>query len=474
MKRRHFLNSGVGLAGAVMLPGCGGAAGADGATVLVVGAGVAGLTAARDLVAAGHNVTVLEARPTRYGGRLWTDTSLGVPLDLGASWIHGVRNNPIKALANRMGATMATTSYDSGVLYGSDGAETTDEALGLDKLDDVLEDAVAAGQAVDMDEALFRTLWDGSGAKGKSGPDQALIRFLMSRNYETEYGASVSGVWQAGKRSLSPGMQEMSTHWFDDGKDRLKISGADEVFAKGYGQVAEYLAKGLDIRLGERVREIDYSGAQVKVTTTGASYTADKVVVTVPLGVLKKAGEITFTPALPDSHRHAIERIGMGVLNKLYLKFDEPFWDTDVDWIESVPPATEKTQTWTEWVNFKKALGANVIMGFSAADAGVQQEALSDEALVASAMARLRLIYGADIPEKPSAYVRTRWQSDPFTYGSYSFNALGVTPNTRKDLAKPVAGKLFFAGEATDPDYFGTVHGAYLSGQAAAALVTAA
>lgn len=164
----------------------------------------------------------------------------------------------------------------------------------------------------------------------------------------------------------------------------------------------------------------------------------------------------------------------MGVLNKLYLKFDEPFWDTDVDWIESVPPVTEGTQTWTEWVSFKKALGANVIMGFSAADAGVQQEALSDDALVASAMARLRRLYGAAVPAAPVGFVRTQWQRDPFAYGAYSFNALGVTPNTRKALAQPVADRLYFAGEATDPDYYGTVHGAYLSGQAVAALLTGA
>lgn len=93
-------------------------------------------------------------------------------------------------------------------------------------------------------------------AANRPADEQALLRFLMSLNYETEYGASVSGIWQAANRSTSHGMQEMSTLWFDDSRDRLNISGADQVFAKGYGQIADHLARGLSIRLGEKVTAI--------------------------------------------------------------------------------------------------------------------------------------------------------------------------------------------------------------------------
>ena len=485
MNRRQFIKSTTGGMGAVVLPASGTSAvtakqteplGTEG---LVIGAGVAGLTCARELVARNHQVTVLEARPDRYGGRLWTSdvwraypdaraSTLNIPVDMGASWIHGVVNNPITTLAARIKASLVESRYDRSVLYGPDGRLTNENALGLTDLASATRHAISAGQSADRDQSLYQTIWSGTHADAKTSHEQALIRFLMSARYETEYGGSVSGIGLGSHRRIRVG--EMSTFWFDDqGKDRLRVTGEDMMFLKGYTQIADHLASGLNIKLGKTVTRIDYSDTRVNVLTSdGSSYRADRVVVTVPLGVLKK-GAIDFAPALPSMQAHAIRRIGMGVLNKLYLKFDSPFWvdgndvKTTTDWIESVPPAGDTLQTWTEWVNFTGSLQQNVLLAFSAADAAVELESLSDEQIIHSAMTRLRRLYGKKAMA-PTHFMRTRWSKDPYTYGSYSFNAAGTTPKSRSELATPINGKLFFAGEATDTDYFGTVHGAYQSG----------
>jgi monoamine oxidase len=201
----------------------------------------------------------------------------------------------------------------------------------------------------------------------------------------------------------------------------------------------------------------------VQVITANTKFSADQVVVTLPLGVLQ-AEHVRFTPALPRDKQAAITQLGMGVLNKCYLRFPSVFWPTDVDWLEHV---SATPGVWTEWVSFARATNMPVLLGFNAADQGREIEAWSDQTIVASAMGTLRAIYGTGIPQ-PTAWQITRWASDPFSLGSYSYNPLGTQGNTRQLLAGPVQQKLFFAGEAAEPDYFGTAHGAYLSGLRAA------
>jgi len=108
-----------------------------------------------------------------------------------------------------------------------------------------------------------------------------------------------------------------------------------------------------------------------------------------------------------------------------------------------------------------------ILLGFNAADRGRAIEAWSDEQIVASAMQTLRTIYGVSIPE-PIDYQITRWATDPFSLGSYSYNPVGAVPRMRRELAAPLGKSVFFAGEASNEDYFGTAHGAYLSGLRAA------
>ncbi|MEC4854125.1 MAG: NAD(P)/FAD-dependent oxidoreductase, partial [Jaaginema sp. PMC 1079.18] len=208
---------------------------------------------------------------------------------------------------------------------------------------------------------------------------------------------------------------------------------------------------------------IQWQRSPVRVITQKTEFSADHVVVTLPLGVLQ-ANTVRFSPELPRSKQDAIAKLGMGVLNKCYLRFADVFWDADVDWLEYIPA---KHGEWTEWVSFKQAANLPVLLGFNAADWGRAIETWSNEQIVKSAMQTLRTIYGVSIPE-PIDYQITRWATDPFSLGSYSYNRVGAVPKMRQELAAPLEKSVFFAGEASNRDYFGTAHGAYLSGLRAA------
>ncbi|MEN9620902.1 MAG: hypothetical protein RL499_1095, partial [Actinomycetota bacterium] len=225
----------------------------------------------------------------------------------------------------------------------------------------------------------------------------------------------------------------------------------------------EALADGLDVRLGAAVTAVSWADDGVLVQTAAESFEADAVIVTVPLGVLQ-SGAIAIDPPLPEPHQAAIAGLGMGVLNKVFMLFDEVFWDDTVDWIGIVPP--DGLDPWVDWVTVGRADGGPVLLGFAAGDLGRRVDAMSDEQVVASALATLRSAYpGA--PE-PLDVLVTRWGADEFARGSYSFAAVGSDPEMRDDLAAPVGERVYLAGEATSREHPSTVHGALLSGRRAA------
>jgi len=271
------------------------------------------------------------------------------------------------------------------------------------------------------------------------------INFILNSEIEQEYSGSA---------------ESLSAHWYDSGKE---FGGDDALFVLGYEVITKFLASDLSIELEQVVQEIQWGRSPIRVITHKAEFLADQVVVTLPLGVLQ-ADSVRFVPELPRNKRQAIARLGMGVLNKCYLRFPEVFWPADVDWLEHIPA---EPGVWTEWVSFQRVAKQPILLGFNAADRGRAIEAWPDRQIVASAMATLRTIYGAGIPE-PTDYQITRWATDPYSLGSYSYNPVGSTPVMRKNLAAPLKGRVFFAGEATEQDYFSTAHGAYLSGLRAA------
>ena len=269
----------------------------------------------------------------------------------------------------------------------------------------------------------------------------AQLEHHLAGDYEQEY---------------SGGTRELSAWW--TGADEA-FGGGDVLFPGGYDQLTDYLARGLDIRLNAPVAHVRWGGPGVEVElASGERVLADRVIVTVPLGVLK-AGSIRFAPALSAGKQAAIDRLGMGLLNKHFLRFDAPFWPTDIDWHEFLK---REPGRWSQWVSFAKT-GAPVLLGFTGSDAARQVEMLDERDVLADASAALRDMFGAPAPVAAQV---TRWASDPLAGGSYSFYAVHSSLSDREALARPEAdGALRFAGEACSTDYFGTVHGAFMSGE---------
>ncbi len=419
---------------------------------IVVGAGVAGLTAARLLVRAGRQVVVLEARH-RIGGRVWTDRTGGLVTDLGASWIHGVDNSPVAAAAAAFGMPMHEFTVGG---YQPDGRPIAYYDPGGERLPDVdvrrfvddiraidaaIVDIVAASSRDDSyldvtEAALTAQGWDR--ARGER------VREYFRHRSEEQYGASI---------------EDLAAHGLDDDV----IEGVEVVFPDGYDRLPEHLAQGLDIRLEHVVTHVHWSADGVVVTGGSGPLSADSVVVTVPVGVLR-SGEFVIEPALPEPVAGALGRLEMNAFEKVFLRFATKFWDDEVYAIRQLGPEGE---WWHSWYDLTEMHGVPTLLTFAAGPAARATRDWDDATVVDSVLTQLRRLYGDRVQQPTHVHV-TGWQTDPFARGSYAYMAVGSTTADHDDLANAVGGVLHLAGEATWTDDPATVTAALCSGRRAA------
>jgi monoamine oxidase len=447
LPRRALLQGSLAAITAAGLPGCQKdlprpkPADPGAARVVVIGAGMAGLGAARALAAAGRKVVVLEAR-LRIGGRVRTDRSLGAAVDLGGSWIHGSRNNPMIKLARELSVKHEVTDYDDFALYDVGGKRLSDSRLS--KLssgwEELLSEANVLGERAGADLSV----------------ESAVKRALAGEKLTKEEQQFLN--WRLGTVDVTAA-EDLSKVSLLGGDDGEGFGGDDRLFPDGYGRIAEGVAKGLDVRLGRWVRKVTVEGKTVRVETDSERWEADAVLCTLPLGALK-ANAVRFTPALPAKQRTAIERLGFGTLNKVALAFPEGFWPNDRHFICFM---SEKRGEFPVFQNALRYGKKPILIAFTGGSFARSIEARPDTEVVADIMKLIRRAFGAKTPD-PVASVMSRWHWNAVTHGAYSYLPVGVSANEHDALAAPAHERLFFAGEATHRKHPGTVHGAYLSG----------
>ncbi len=315
---------------------------------IVVGAGASGLATASRLQEEGCEVTVLEGR-SRIGGRAWTDNLQGTPVDLGGSWFHGVDTHVLTPRAKELNIELIPTNYENWVLFDFDGERMNTSRL--NRLYDLVYDSVIGKSSTDAMGPLLSSI-----RENLTSEEQRWFDYVVVSEIEHWYAGHVDDL-------------AMVTAY-----EGALSRGGDAVPATGYGPFMEDLANGLDVRLSTKVTEVSYNSSGVTVVTDNESFEAASVVVTLPLGVLQSK-TVKFSPELSHSQQVAVDGLGMGLMNKVVLEFEEPFWDINKDLISYIP--TNRGH-FVEWYNAMSWTGKPVLVGFNTADSAATIETWSD------------------------------------------------------------------------------------------------
>lgn len=411
--------------------------------VVVVGAGIAGLTCAAELKRAGVEVTVLEARD-RIGGRIWTGEVAGAQVDLGGAWIHGPLDNPLAEYCREVGlAWVSDGAWGSRMqIHAADGSLLSHVAT---------TSLVTAWSDFDPAEAISALGEDAS-------LTDAIDWYLTDRRYEGQAAEAVrfSLSWLEGGLNIGAHPDSISAH----GAAAYQLhGGGNVVLVGGYQTLVQHLAHDLDISLESPVLAVEHGPGGVIVSTATRSIRADAVLITVPVGVLRRGG-ILFQPGLPSPIRRAIDALELSTVEKIVLRFRERWWPDDIRRLVHITAS----HAFPAWMDLSLHVGKPTLVGFF----NPVLAAMPDDpgARLDLALASLTTMLG-NAP-KPIGAMITDWQNDPFARGAYSYIPIGARPTDMRTFTL-MEGPLQFAGEHTVPEYFGTVHAAFISGRAAAA-----
>jgi monoamine oxidase len=423
--------------------------------VIVVGAGMAGLSAASELRPLGLDVLVLEAR-SKVGGRIDTDYEFAShPIERGAEFVHG-ENVCTWELIRKLGLHTFSALED-------------DKSLFIDAAEKFLPLPQAAklpgGEALKF-MSTQPGVYELAKAWVKSGkPDTDLTSMLAANGVVLDpkfypiVGHSFEGLDAAGLEQLGVyGLIE--TSYEGDGDTDFRI-------AQGYNSLIQHLAQRVPIQLETPVEAVKWNRSGIRVTArSGHLWETRKVIITIPLAQVQQ-NAIRFDPPLPQGKQEAVRRLGAGHIIKLVLRFREPFWPAPMECF-----ATDKHTGFWWRPGWNRPDEAPILTAYAGAGLADQLVRLGNDCALQIALDDLTRLFGNQVQTKYEKGIVLNWQSEPFIQMAYSFCPVGAA-GFRKILSDPVEGVLFFAGEATSVERSATVHGAIESGRRAAKQVAA-
>ncbi|XP_068627256.1 spermine oxidase-like [Battus philenor] len=444
---------------------------------IVVGLGSAGVTAASTLARAGKKVLGLEAQD-RIGGRVNTVQFGDGVVELGAEWIHGERPSRVydTAIKNNISIISQDLTMEA---FNSDGSRADSQLV-----NDLINFCISS--------------LDG-GSNDTEPLSSFITRKLKDHLKETSPQLLENDVFMEAFLDLMDLIvdnYEGSNSWNDVSTyTHYKELEGDQHLSwhrNGYKTFFELLLNtynggpglsNLDIKLNTEVTKINWpltpsTPVEVKCKN-GEVYKAQNVIITVSIGVLKERHGKLFHPPLPKDKVEAIERLNIGVMDKIVFSFENAWWPKHVTFFAFLWKKEDKMNVPAEDAWMTRIFGASSPMGSSntltlwtSGESGKLVETLPEDVVKRKSVELLKKFLGANItvPE-PTGMLRTTWYSNPYTRGSYSFDSVTSMryPSSRADLGKPLvdsAGtpKVLFAGEATELSHFSTVHGASETG----------
>ncbi len=431
LSRRSFLAASAAAAASAASRARGAAPAASDVDIVIVGAGAAGIAAARRILAAGRRCALIEAAD-HVGGRCVTDTrTFGVPFDRGAHWIHMPDINPVAKLAPRPGFDLYQAPPGQRLRIGRRNAREGE-------IEDFLATLVRANHAIA----------DAGRGKVDMPCAQALPKDLGDWRSTIEFALGPFG--------CAKDLAEVSAFDFAKSAER----DIDAFCRQGFGALLAKLAENLPVALSAPVTRIEWSGT-AEVQTPKGRVRARQLIVTVSTNVLL-SGRIRFEPELPRRVLDALARLKLGSYDRIALE------------LPGNPLELERDDLVFEKSNGKRtaALLANIAGStLCAVDVagsfGRELAAQGEAAMVAFALDWLANLYGADMRKAVKRSAATRWNEDPLVLGAFSAAAPGGQP-ARRALMDPIGNRLWFAGEAVHETLWGTVGGAWESGERAA------
>jgi polyamine oxidase len=411
--------------------------------IIIIGAGIAGAAAARKLVDTGFDVTILEAR-NRIGGRIHTNNDLGCNIELGANWIHDSKNpkNPLKPIADLLKIENQETRYTDLKLYDRNGDKISKLRLGIfyNHLENEISRKVEQLNFSQTDVSIQKIIDQIISENNYSQRELDMISFV-SKTFSTSVGADLDEA--SSRYNLNNSSGKRSEDYFILG---------------GYRRIVDDLLTEIDIKLETVVREIRHDATNVKVVTDKQIFEADYVIVTVPISILQKK-QIQFSPELPEWKVNSFSKMQMGLFNKVVMEFTEKFWDGNSDF---QCYNTDQANSSGISVNYHHYNQKNILIALPVGKAGLWVEENDFETIKKEYQGILHKAHkGKEIEFKN--IMKTSWNSDDFSQGSYSHIPVGTTENDFKTFEREV-GRIHFAGEATNGEQHATVHGAYNSG----------